>query len=350
MGMENAFYDRKVIYLDYIEREQKVKNGGVVKWEVKNDKCRLQFHINGLYPTDTLEGELRILSDGQSFMADHIRLKFGAGDACFYWQRENLADSGISYENCEEIEIVLSKTRKLKGRVHEKSVGNIAKKATEDLDREKEEYLDRENEEDLARENEEDLVRENADDQVSENVDDLAREVQEDQVREDVESPMEEAIESPVQVSAESPEGEIIEESISDKEPELTGKPKKGPKTIARLSTNKWEQLCRFYRKITPFGDDRDYLSIEPRDFVILCGKYQELVQNSFLLHGYYNYGHVILTRIKGEEEKYYIGVPGVYYENEKQAALLFGFEGFEGGTEFLQDGAFGYYMKRVEI
>ena len=125
---------------------------------------------------------------------------------------------------------------------------------------------------------------------------------------------------------------------------------RKGPTMVPRFSTDKWEQLCRYYKKIIPFGDDRDYLSIEPRDFVILCGKYQELVQNSFLLHGYYNYGHVILTRIKGEEDKYYIGVPGVYYEKEKQAALLFGFEGFEGGSENLREGAFGYYMKRVEI
>lgn len=118
-----------------------------------------------------------------------------------------------------------------------------------------------------------------------------------------------------------------------------------------QISPNKWEQLNRIYPKIQPFGDVREYLSIAPCDFVILSEHYQEMVQNSFLLHGYYNYGHLILTKIKeGIDDNYYLGVPGVYYEREKQAALLFGFEGFEGDGDAVQDGSFGYYMKRVEI
>ena len=125
-----------------------------------------------------------------------------------------------------------------------------------------------------------------------------------------------------------------------------TAKPKQ-----MQILPNKWEQLNRIYPKIQPFGDVREYLSIAPCDFIILSEHYQELVQNSFLLHGYYNYGHLILTKIReGLEENYYLGVPGVYFEREKQAALLFGFEGFEGDGEAVTDGSFGYYMKHVEI
>lgn len=117
------------------------------------------------------------------------------------------------------------------------------------------------------------------------------------------------------------------------------------------LSGDKWEQLSRQYPHIHPFGDAREYLSITPRDFIILSRKYQNLVQNSFLLHGYYNYGHVILTKIKERDgENFYLGVPGVYFTREKQAALMFGFEGFEAGTEQAVDGGFGYYMKQVDI
>lgn len=87
-----------------------------------------------------------------------------------------------------------------------------------------------------------------------------------------------------------------------------------------QISPNKWEQLNRIYPKIQPFGDVREYLSIAPCDFVILSEHYQEMVQNSFLLHGYYNYGHLILTKIKeGIDDNYYLGVPGVYYERENR-------------------------------
>ncbi len=126
--------------------------------------------------------------------------------------------------------------------------------------------------------------------------------------------------------------------------------------TAAELSAeeyadNKWDQLGRIYPTVHPFGDDREYLSIAPRDFVILGREYQKLVHNSFLLHGYYNYRHVILGRF-GEEkdEKYYLGVPGVFHDREKLAAEMFGFEAFEGKSSPVEPGSFGYYMKRVQI
>ena len=150
-----------------------------------------------------------------------------------------------------------------------------------------------------------------------------------------------EAIEIP-----EATKPEELAETMGTAAATETAKPKQ-----MQILPNKWEQLNRIYPKIQPFGDVREYLSIAPCDFIILSEHYQELVQNSFLLHGYYNYGHLILTKIReGLEENYYLGVPGVYFEREKQAALLFGFEGFEGDGEAVTDGSFGYYMKHVEI
>lgn len=114
---------------------------------------------------------------------------------------------------------------------------------------------------------------------------------------------------------------------------------------------DKWKQLSYIYPHITPFHDEREYLSISPSDFVILQSKYHKLVNNSFLLHGYYNYEHLILARIrKREGEAYYIGVPGNFYEREKQVALMFGFESFECKKEPAQIGDYGYYMIRIEL
>lgn len=116
---------------------------------------------------------------------------------------------------------------------------------------------------------------------------------------------------------------------------------------------DKWEQLKRQYKNMHPFGDDRVYLSIEPKDFVVLSMPCQRLVNNSFLLHGFYNYRYVILGKDRqlgsGGETCFYIGVPGVFFEREKMVAVMFGFEGFEcqGPVEI---GKFGYYLRRVEL
>ena len=123
------------------------------------------------------------------------------------------------------------------------------------------------------------------------------------------------------------------------------------PKEKEQLSADKWEQLTRLYPQIHPFGDERMYLSIEPKDFIVLCRSYQKMVHNSFLLHGFYNYHHLLLGRINDRDEaEYYLGVPGNFYTREKMVAEMFGFEAFEGEKNPASPGDFGYYVKRVDI
>ncbi len=116
---------------------------------------------------------------------------------------------------------------------------------------------------------------------------------------------------------------------------------------IEGLKEDKWEQILDTYDNIHPYGDERIYVKLEPKDFIILSGKYQHLVNNSFLLHGFYNYRHVILGK---EGEVHYLGVPGVFYEREKMVALMFGFEAFECGSRESKAGEFGYYLRKVEL
>ena len=60
-----------------------------------------------------------------------------------------------------------------------------------------------------------------------------------------------------------------------------------------------------------------------------------KLANNRFLLHGYYNYGHLLFLE---EEEGCYLGVPGVYHEKEAQAAGIFGFGRFVMAEELAFD------------
>lgn len=129
--------------------------------------------------------------------------------------------------------------------------------------------------------------------------------------------------------------------------------PTSGPQapTMASMSEDKWQQLLKIYPHIHPFQDEREYLSLRPEDFVILQSNAYRLVQNSFLLHGYFNYDHLILAQVSRKSgSQYYIGVPGNFYEKEKQVAIMYGFSSFECRREPAEEGDFGYYMIKVEL
>lgn len=123
------------------------------------------------------------------------------------------------------------------------------------------------------------------------------------------------------------------------------------PPRMDSISEDKWQQLWKIYPHTRPFQDEREYLSLRPEDFVILHSGSYRLAQNSFLLHGYFNYEHLILTQVPQRNGKqYYIGVPGNFYEKEKQVAVMYGFGSFECKREPAKEGDFGYYMIKVEL
>ena len=152
-------------------------------------------------------------------------------------------------------------------------------------------------------------------------------------------------------VQKEEAETQEIKNEVEGQEWENEGLEAETPPISNRLQESKWKQLTSIYPHIRPFRDERDYLSIGPGDFVILTEKYYSMANNSFLLHGYYNYKHLILSRLeKRGNIAYYVGVPGNFYEKEKQVALLFGFESFECAKEPALAGDYGYYMMKVEL
>lgn len=146
-------------------------------------------------------------------------------------------------------------------------------------------------------------------------------------------------------------EVEVISAMKSRRE---AGQPSAGEKQGSRiipLLEDKWNQICAIYPHVKPFQDEREYLSIGPADFVMFTAASYRAANNSFLLHGYYNYKHLILTRVEQRGEiLYYLGVPGNYYAREKQVAVIFGFESFECAEEPAQDGDFGYYLMKVQL
>ena len=93
---------------------------------------------------------------------------------------------------------------------------------------------------------------------------------------------------------------------------------------------------------------------IRRSDLTLLPRKFWPLANNSFLLHGYHNYNHLLLIEEAGH---LWLGVPGVYDPREARAADLFGFPIFtrEGAAlielseeECSQSPDFGHWCRCV--
>ena len=116
-----------------------------------------------------------------------------------------------------------------------------------------------------------------------------------------------------------------------------------------------WEEFKRTYPKIQPFEyeDGCDILTIRPQDIGKLPRECWVYGNNSFLLHGYYNFRYLILVKLGGNKKKsrYLLGVPGHYYSSEKYMATMFGFPNFVlSRRQPVGDGRFGYWYTDLKI
>ena len=116
-----------------------------------------------------------------------------------------------------------------------------------------------------------------------------------------------------------------------------------------------WERFQRKYTRVLAFECDSgcEILSIKPQDIGLLPREIWVYGNNSFLLHGYYNYRHLILARLSdsGGKIRYLLGVPGHYFSNEKYMASMFGFPHFVlAKKQPDEEGRFGYWYTDIRL
>lgn len=116
-----------------------------------------------------------------------------------------------------------------------------------------------------------------------------------------------------------------------------------------------WEELCREHKPVALFEEwDMQCIQLELKDLRSLPKKYWYLGNNSFLLHGFFNYRYLLLGRTA--EERWFLGVPGVYQRQERVMAAIFGFpEFFAAGPGGERGGSrepvnhFGCWVRYIE-
>ncbi len=98
------------------------------------------------------------------------------------------------------------------------------------------------------------------------------------------------------------------------------------------------------------------YEKISRQDISRFPRKEWRVANNSFLLHGYHNYHHLLCIE---EDGKTWLGVPGVFHEKEEVAAKAFGFPEFRRLTDVdlkLEENEkntfedFGYWCRQIPM
>lgn len=136
-------------------------------------------------------------------------------------------------------------------------------------------------------------------------------------------------------------------ENLKEEQPE-----KKEQETVEESSEKK--DLRKDDRDIDLQNFRRQIMKIQRGEISILPRCEWKLANNNFLLHGYYNYRHLVLID-EGNQLK--LGVPGIYHEREARAAATFGFPEFIAEAdvnvtlepqERNENQQFGYWCRQV--
>ena len=104
---------------------------------------------------------------------------------------------------------------------------------------------------------------------------------------------------------------------------------------------------------IDAFDDDYFYDCIEVSPEKLKCLNQNEIdiAGNSFLLHGYYNFRHILFGRVRDnlDNTKYFVGVPGMYCNRERYMASMFGFNNFKKSHRSdYANPYFGYWYQEI--
>lgn len=327
-------------YLDYCSGTSGKKCVGFFRMEVYEQTCDLEICIQGMRATDDFRRD--VLLRGESFENGEEReyvfdqICFDKGQAVIRYRdvdKRSLFQSGVDSNHLWEICIPIASGAEIRCGVRQRTVrkrplhteaeGPAVSKPDEDGFEISEEPAEKIPENTVDRI----TIEENTVDRVTIEENETVPE-QDENILPDTDSRIE------------------MEETETFQATEIQ---EKTAAPLPRMLEEKWAQLASVYPKANPFRDQRTYLKLGLQDFVILPEKYYVMCKNSFLLHGYMNYGYILLAGfVKRGNFEYYLGVPGVFYEKERQVAKLYGFDYFEADRENAREGDFGIYFMKI--
>ena len=384
-----ASYRRLISYIYAYEGKIKGKNIGFAKLESRNGQCKLSVNVKKVYMGG---GDLGVylLSQEKEIRLGTIFIRGGAGEFRTSISVDNTADSGISLERSDGLSIrekddawrsyttiwedeVAQAAEVELAEVTSEKLGNPEQQLNKKIEELEKEISENEGAQQKAPEEPEPMPAPQREPE-PEPMPAPQREPEPEPMPAPQREPVPEPMPAPHPVPEPHPAPQPVPHTEPRPAPEVprpAAPPEdtpvleelENPETLRQLeqeeeragaSRDLWDSFRKRCPKIQAFesSGSNEVLTIKPQDIGLLPREVWTYGNNSFLLHGYYNYRYLILARVQdGRRVRYILGVPGHYYSNEKYMASMFGFPHFVlSKKQPVQDGRFGYWYTDIRM
>lgn len=335
-------YKRWVSYIYYYEDNIKKNNIGYIRVEIKGATTKLTVHINVLSVTEPMGVYMCVRDNGKmkGIPAGKMIMDKGVGHCIYNIDTYNVMKSPYSIEDIAGVIILYDKSRFYASEWDDDIIDidkfseyqSETENRTANINREEDENTQAGQKQSKAEHLQEAQNKIEAQEQ-SEAENDIQLEAQNVQENEEEAKPFEDS-----DNYRQSINNYRMPDEATEKENE-TGM----QSDIAEAA----EDMLKTFPYMYPFEDDEidACVRIEPQDIERLPIDNWLLVNNSFLLKGYFGYRHLIFIKIGRDQPRYMIGVPGINHNRENYLANMFGFRLFKPIKNTSEvKGEFGYW------
>lgn len=366
-----AGLQRFITYIYKYENDEKKENAGFAKIEIRNGICRMEVHIRNMNPEHT-KATVYLFAEKENIIqgvpVGELTFSKGNGDIRYTFETKDLGSFGMTISDMEGIFIPLEDSLYLASRWKE---GKIAQGRFRIMEKKQKEDSREENEQTSAESEIRDATAretksEEPETESERKIKGLAKTAdasgQKAKKAAETAGISEQKAEKAAETAGMSGQAaEISAEGTGESRQKEAAEQTKQPIRATELPLEEffeesgWRgvfQKLRLKSEVFfPFeGQEIECIRMQLNDLHEFPKKYWYIGNNSFLLHGFFNYRHIIFGEMEERGEKrYFIGVPGVFMNQERIMAAMFGFPEFRTAktTEY-KTGNFGYWYRII--
>lgn len=376
-----AVIQRFITYIYKYENDEKKENAGFAKVEIRGGTCRIEVHIRNIN-MDKPESIVYLFARKdeimQSVPVGNMNIQRGNGDIRYTFETKELLNFDMTMEKMEGIFIPLGESRYLasqwkEGEIREGRFRILEKRkeepkledkvSPEGQIQEKQESSQASQEqpqEELKPQSQEELTP-----QVQEQLQEQSQEKPQLQSQSQPQSQPQKQQQNQPQMQSQLREQLILELQRRIQEQQFQNQnARQNPEENIQATEipmekffeeNGWDGIFQKMKLKLPIffpfeGKEIECVKMDVTDLRQLPKKYWYLANNSFLLHGYFNYKHILMGEItENERKQYFIGVPGIFQNQERVMAMMFGFPEFRTAkSSDHKTGNFGYWYRII--
>lgn len=310
-------YQRFVTYLFLYEEEKKLENCGFAKVEIRQDQCRIQLQVKGIRK-ENMDVYLlnQNVTEPEGILLGSMQTRNGVAEQTFFCNSNHVEESGYAIEQMRGIYIPLEHSEFVASQWDDEVTvwGRFRPWSPK---------------------------REGAESDITGS---------EKMKKGETDPHNETAEKEKYRMMQKLEEKNGVNSSCGELHATQTSAAMVHPLQMSWVQ--QWERFTAAHPLICPFDEDDHVYAVKLKlqDFPILPKRYQYLANNHFLLHGYFSYEMILFGYMEGEKRRWFLGVPGVFSNQEQLLAGIFGFPEFRTKQVTRQKtGEFGYWCRYLD-